>query len=157
MNLEIRNTSAEDLKDLAQIYRKAYDRPEFGEDWSEDNAYELLKFYFDLPTFLGFTALVEGKVVGGFFSFIKPWHDGKHLGEGELFVGPEYQNQKIGTKLMLEMMKAAKENGCVVHELIAYDKVAEWYKKLGLEDTGLHHMSGSIEEIILHLINTKQS
>jgi GNAT superfamily N-acetyltransferase len=144
----IKKTKQEDLPELSKIYVRAYDRPEFGETWSVNDAEALLQFYFDLPTFLGITAVSEEKVVGAFFSFVKPWYDGNHLGEGELLVDPEQQNKKIGTQLMKEMMKLAQENGCVVHELIAYDKVAEWYKKIGMEDTGLHHMSGKIEDIL---------
>lgn len=151
MNLYTKVSTRSDLTELATIYRRAYDRPEFGENWSAEDAERLLNFYFDLKTFVGITAFADDKIVGAFFSFIKPWHDGKHLGEGELFVDPNYQNQKIGTKLMIEMMLIAKSNDCIAHELVAYNKVAEWYRKIGLENTGLQHMSGNIDEIIKKL------
>ncbi len=151
MDLQIRQTKIEDLPELTNIYCKAYDRLEFGENWSVETTKNLLSFYFDLKTFLGITAVANGEIVGAFFSFVKPWHDGNHLGEGELFVDTKYQNQKIGTKLMTEMMRIAKSKDCRVHELVAYDAVAEWYKKIGMQNTGLHHMSGNVEEIIKRL------
>ncbi len=108
----------------------------------------LLDFYFKQRTFIGLTALVDSKIVGAFFSFIKPWHDGDHLGEGELFVDPDYQNRKIGTKLFLEVNKVAEKKGCAVHGLIVYGRIARWYKKLGIKESGLKHMEGNIKDII---------
>jgi GNAT superfamily N-acetyltransferase len=143
----IRETGKGDISLLARIYRDAYDRPQDGENWSLKQAEALLNFYFDQKTFIGFTAFVDSKVVGAFFSSVKPWHDGNRLGEGELFVDPKYQNQKIGTELMYKMMKSAEQRGCLVHELLAYNKIAEWYKSLGMKESGLHHMEGKVTEI----------
>lgn len=151
--ITIRKTEKKDIRQLAKIYKDAYDRPQFGEDWSLEQAESLLNFYFNLDTFIGFTAVFGGKIVGAFFSFTKPWHDGNRLGEGELFVDQEYQNQKIGTKLMLQMMKEAEEKGCLIHELLAYDEIAKWYRKLGMRDSGLHHMEGEIKIIRQKLVS----
>lgn len=149
--LIIRKTKKKDLIELSRIYKRAYDRLQFGEDWSIKNSSGLLDFYFNLPTFVGVTAILDKKIVGGFFSYVKPWFDGNHLGEGELFIDPKYQNQKMGTKLVFEMMKIAKNKKCTVHDLIAYEKVSKWYKKIGMEETGLKYMSGNIKNIIKHL------
>jgi GNAT superfamily N-acetyltransferase len=145
--ITIRKTEKQDIRQLAEIYKSAYDRPQFGEDWSLERAENLLNFYFNLDTFIGLTATSNERIVGGFFSFTKPWYDGNRLAEGELFVDPQYQNQKIGSRLMLQMMKEAEEKGCLIHELIAYDEVAKWYRSLGMKDSGLHHMEGNIKEI----------
>ncbi|MBI2640326.1 MAG: GNAT family N-acetyltransferase [Candidatus Sungbacteria bacterium] len=148
MILKIRKAKKLDIDQLARIYRRAYGRSRDGEDWSIKRAKALLDFYFGQKTFLGLTALVEGKIVGAFFSFIKPWHDGDHLGEGELFVDPDYQNRKIGTKLFLDMNKIAAKRRCTIHELIVYGRVARWYKKLGIKESGLKHLEGRIKDII---------
>jgi GNAT superfamily N-acetyltransferase len=149
--LSIRKAKKQDLSKLAEIYIRAYDRAQFGEIWKKKAAVALLIFYFNQKKFLGLTAVLDGKVVGGLFSFIKPWHDGNHLGEGELFVDPDYQGKKIGTELMFKMMLLAKSKKCVVHELIAYAGVTRWYRKLGMKDTGLTHMDGKIDVIIKKL------
>ena len=146
--LKIRKTKKEDLNLLAVVYKAAYDRPKEGEDWSIANSKKLLEFYFYQKTALGLTAVLDGKIVGAFLSFIKPWYDGNHLGEGELFIDPGYQGQKIGTKLFFEMMKLAKNKKCVAHELIAYGRVAHWYRKMGMKNSGLLPMSGDIKEIL---------
>jgi len=146
--MKIRKAKKEDIKFLVEIYRRAYSRPKESENWSGDKARELLNFYFDQKTFIGFVAMMDKKVVGAFFSFIKPWHDGFRLGEGELFVDPKYQNNKIGSKLLFKMLKKAREMKCSVHELVAYDGIAKRYKKLGLRDSGLNHMEGDINTIL---------
>ncbi len=151
--IAIRKTEEQDIRQLAEIYKAAYNRSQFGENWSLKQAEDLLNFYFNLDTFIGFTATSDKRIVGGFFSFMKPWHDGNRLGEGELFIDPRYQNQKIGSRLMLQMMKEAEEKGCLVHELLAYDEVAKWYRNLGMKDSGLHHMEGKIKEIKQNLMS----
>jgi GNAT superfamily N-acetyltransferase len=146
--LAIRKSRKADIAMLAKIYKQAYDRPKFGEKWGFKEAKALSDFYFQQKNFLGLTALVDGKIVGAFFSYVKPWHDGNHLGEGELFVAPRYQNQKIGTKLFLEMMVLAQKKKCVVHELVAYPRIARWYAKIGMKSTNLQYMAGDIKKII---------
>jgi len=144
----IRKARKADIAELAKIYKRAYDRPKFGEKWDIKETKALLNFYLQQKTFLGLTALVDGKIVGAFFSCAKTWHDGDHLAEGELFVDPRYQNQKTGTKLFLSMMILAKKKKCVVHELVAYARIARWYAKIGMKDTKLKHMAGDIQKII---------
>lgn len=146
--LIIRKSRRRDIEQLTKIYKRAYGRSKDGDDWSVSRAKALLDFYFKQKTFLGLTALVDGKIVGAFFSFIKPWHDGDHLGEGELFVDPDYQHRKIGTKLFLKMNKIARRKGCTIHELIVYGRITRWYKRLGIKDSGLKHMQGKIKDII---------
>lgn len=144
----IRKAKRQDIAALTKIYQQAYDRKEEGEKWSTLQAKALLSFYFNQKTFVGLVAIVNQKIVGAFFSFIKPWHDGKRLGEGELFVDPKYQGQKIGSGLLLKILKIAEKNKCITHELVAYGKIARWYKTLGIKNSGLHHMEGNIKEII---------
>ncbi|MDO8561142.1 MAG: GNAT family N-acetyltransferase [bacterium] len=146
--LTIRKSKKRDINKLAKIYKRAYHRSKDGEDWSVPKARALLNFYFNQKTFIGLTALLDDKMVGAFFSFVKPWHDGNHLGEGELFVDPDYQNRKIGTDLFFQMIKIAEKKGCTIHELLAYGRVARWYKKLGIKEVGLKHMQGKIKDII---------
>jgi GNAT superfamily N-acetyltransferase len=149
--LNIRTTTRKDIIPLARIYIKAYMRPAFGEHWNNQSAIDMLMFYYTQKAFLGLTALVNNKIVGAFFSYIKPWHDGKHLAEGELFVDPKYQKQKIGRQLFLEMMQLADKKKCIQHELLAYNLIAKWYRKVGLKNTGIIHMSGEIKHILKKL------
>ncbi len=144
----IRKTKISDIKVLAGIYKKTYDATHNNESWNLTQAKALLEFYLKTKTFIGFTAIYDGKICGAFFSYIKPWWDGKHLAEGEIFVDPKYQGKKIGTQLYLVMMKSAMKKGCVIHEFLAYKKPGLWYEKIGFKPTKLIHMSGNIERVI---------
>jgi len=146
--LKIRKAKKEDIIQLIKIYKRVWNNSENKENWTNEKIKRLLDFYFNYKTFIGLVAMIDNKIVGAFFSFIKPWHDGNHLGEGELFVDSDYQKQKIGTKLFFEMMKEAKRRKCIIHELISYEKTSRWYKKIGMKETGLKHLSGNIGRII---------
>lgn len=146
--LKIRKTKKQDLKELARIYRDAYKRSKFGEEWTMKEASALVNFLFNQKTLIGITALFDGKIVGAFLSFIRPWHHGNRLGEGELFIDPKYQGKKIGTKLFFEMMEIAKKRKCFIHQLVAYGDIARWYKKLGMEYSYLKYMEGNIESLL---------
>jgi len=147
-NLAIRQTTSEDLEKLSQMYPSIYSDTD--EAWSEKASFELLHFYFSLPTFLGLTAIYENEVVGAFFAYIKPWWDGNHLGEGELFIEPSHQRMGIGSMLYLEMMKLADKKGCVQQDLLTYiGKPADnWYKRIGFKETGQTHLTGNIKEVM---------
>lgn len=144
----IRKTKSSDLKILGKIYKRSYDATHSGEMWSYVQAVELINFYYHAKTFIGLTVLYDNKICGAFLSFIKPWWDGKHLAEGELFIDPRYQGKKIGTQLYLAMMKFAYKRGCVVHDLLAYKSPSFWYRKIGFRVTELIHMSGKISRVI---------
>ncbi|OGM89588.1 hypothetical protein A2108_01165 [Candidatus Wolfebacteria bacterium GWA1_42_9] len=146
--IKIRRTKLSDIKTLSKIYKEVYDKEKVGETWNYEKAKSLLLFYYNVKTFIGLTVLVDKKIVGAFFSYIKPWCDGKHLAEGEIFIDPKFQGKRIGTKLYLEMMKTAYKKGCRIHELVAYNKPASWYQKIGFRKTKLNHMSGDIKEVI---------
>ncbi len=150
-NIKIRKTKKSDIKTLSRIYKDVYEAERYGEKWNVKKAETLLRFYFNQKTFIGLTALYEGKVCGAFFSCVKPWWDGDHLAEGELFIGPRYQKKGIGTELYAAMMKTAYQKGCIIHELVAYKKPSEWYKKIGFKETELKYLSGNIKEIITRL------
>jgi L-amino acid N-acyltransferase YncA len=146
--ISFRKTKAADIKELACIYTQVYEAECYKEKWDYTQSKKLLDFYFKLETFIGFTSLCDGKVCGAFFSYIKPWWDGKHLAEGEIFIDPKFQNKHIGTDLYFTMMKYAYKKGCRVHELVAYKKPASWYKKIGFKETKLIHLFASIKDVI---------
>lgn len=146
--LTIRKTKQSDLAKLARIYKAVYDAEDNGEEWSVKQARALLDFYFKARTSLCLTAVHDGAICGAFLSYVKPWWDGKCLAPGEIFIHPDYQGRKIGTGLYLAMMKCAKKKGCSGHELVAYEQAARWYGKIGMRETSLKHMGGSIDRVI---------
>ncbi len=132
--MQIRTMNKKDLKRLAQIYVEVYTKFDVGERWTEEAAYNLLKHYYNRQPDLAFVADLDGKSVGAFIACIKPWWDGNHLSEGEIFVHPDYQAKGVGSKLSEVMFETAIEKyDATVWDTITFKgKYPEkWYKKLG--------------------------
>lgn len=88
--LSIRLMRNEDLQQLAAIYVRSY-VSEMHEKWTEKAAYALLLDWFKRQPDLAFAAEFDHRLVGAFVVGIRPWWDGNHLVDGELFVDPAYQ------------------------------------------------------------------
>lgn len=136
--ISIRLAKEEDLEKLAAIYEEVFRVFDVGEEWTKEAAYKLLKYYFDRYPDLAFVAEYDGKVVGAFFADVRPWWDGDHLVDGEIFVHPDYQKRGVGTELMKIMFKTAIDKyGVVGWDAITFkgEYPLEWYKKLGFEES----------------------
>ncbi|MBS3165839.1 GNAT family N-acetyltransferase [Candidatus Woesearchaeota archaeon] len=138
MSLLIRLMQKKDLLPLAKIYVRVYDNFNVGEKWNENAAQQFLFYCFQRQPDLSLVAVADKRVVGAFFADVKPWCDGNHLVDGELFVDPEYQRQGIGTALQIVMYKKAikKYNAKVAEGITFRDKPfpLSWYKHLGFKE-----------------------
>ena len=136
MTLKVRRIVNKDLEKLAEIYNQTYSPYVFdvGERWTKESAYAMLKYWLKREPDLAFLAEYEGKVVGAFFVGVKPWWDGNHLVDGEIFVHPDYQKKGIGTKLLKFMFDYAIEKYNVVRwdtYTVKNKYPLRWYKSLG--------------------------
>lgn len=93
---EIRLMKKEDLKKLAIIYARTYHVFDVGERWTAKSAITLMSYWMKRQPDLFFIAKYDGKIAGAFVAGIKPWWDGNHLVDGELFVDPDFQKKGIG-------------------------------------------------------------
>ena len=66
-------------------------------------------------------AFDNGKLIGicGLWILTK-YYVGKHIEPDNMIILPEYQNQKIGSKMMQWIYSYAKDNNCVASELNCY-------------------------------------
>lgn len=152
-DVKFRLANHEDLKLLSGIYVIAYNSLKIGENWDNESAYKLIEYLFEDQPDLFFVGEVDGKVVGGIVATVRPWWDGNHLIEGELFIHPDYQKKKIGVRLVKKLFTVAKEK----YQAVAWDtythKVYEnplaWYKNLGFEEIDNWTMiTGNIDEVL---------
>ena len=151
--MDIRLIEKKDLNALADIFAKVYEVFDVGERWTKETAQKLLEHWLQRQPDLAFLAEVDGKIVGGFTSGIKPWWDGNHLFDGELFVHPDYQKHKVGTALFKKLLTEAKEKYEAkffdAHTFKGFDHPLNWYKKLGFEEIKEWVMiSGDVTEIL---------
>ncbi len=79
-----------------------------------------------------------------------PWCEGDYIGGADLFIHPDYQNQKIGTKLFLETMKIADKRKYTYCDILVHPRAEKWYRKIGFgEDSdGYKYLSARIKEVI---------
>lgn len=84
----------------------------------------------------------ENKLIGvcGIWILTK-YYVGRHIELDNIIISPEYQNQKIGTRLMLWIYDYAKKNGCIASELNCYvgnKQAHRFWEKEGYEVIALH-------------------
>lgn len=94
-----------------------------------------------------------GRVIGGIVATVRPWWDGNHLIEGEIFVHPQHRKKGIGVKLIEKLFAVAKEKYNVVswdtHTHKVYKDPLAWYKSLGFEEIKKWTMiTGNIDKVL---------
>ncbi len=143
---------------LGEIYAKVYEFFDTGEKWVAETAEKLMEYWFNKQSDLAFLAEYDGKIVGGFFSGIKPWWDGNHLFDGEIFVHPDFQNKKIGKALFKKLLTEAVEKyDAKMFEAITFsgsEFPLNYYKKIGfMLVPKLTLISGDVKKILTNLKN----
>lgn len=156
--INIRQINKDDIKILGEVYSKVYEVFDTGEKWTPDTASELIKYWFEKQPDLSFVAEYEGKIVGGFLSGIKPWWDGNHLFDGEIFVHPDFQNKKIGKALFKKLLTEANEKyNAKIFDAFTFNGSEfplNWYKRIGFQNISEWTMfSGDIKEVLKNLEN----
>ncbi|MBI2028283.1 MAG: GNAT family N-acetyltransferase [Candidatus Levybacteria bacterium] len=151
--VNLRQATKKDLRILSEIYTIAYNSIDIGERWTSKSAYELIEFLYNDQPDLFFVADEEDKVVGAIVATVRPWWDGNHLIEGEIFVHPKHQKKGIGVKLIEKLFTTAKEKYSVVswdtytHKV--YKNPLAWYKSLGFEEIKNWTMiTGNISKVL---------
>lgn len=84
----------------------------------------------------------EKKLIGicGIWILTK-YYVGRHIEPDNIIISPEYQNQKIGTRLMSWIYDYAKKNNCIASELNCYagnKQAHRFWEKEGYEVIALH-------------------
>lgn len=113
MKIRIKKMQNKDIQKLAEIYALVYKKFDVGEKWTVDTAEQLLSFWLNKQPDLAFVAECDNKIVGAFVAGIKPWWDGNHISDGEIFVHPDYQGKGVGRELSKVLYKKALEKYAV--------------------------------------------
>ena len=137
MPINVRPMNKNDLEQLSEVYVAVYKKFDVGEKWSKKAAYWLLRYWLRKQPDLAFVTEHNGKIVGAFVAGIKPWWDGNHLFDGEIFVHPKYQKKGIG-KLLTKVLfqKAIKKYNVTFWDAHTFKKKfpLRWYKSLGFKE-----------------------
>lgn len=152
----IRPMELADLEPLSHVYAALYDILQVGEHWTPVSALRMLAYYFHNHPALAYCAECDGQLVGAFVSAAKPWWDGVHLFDGEIFVAQVFQHLGIGRQLLKAVFTAAKDK----HQAVRWDfftitgtpSPVAWYQKIGIDvPAGYAMMSGDLETALAKL------
>ena len=143
----------EDLSELARVYSQVYQKFNVGERWAPKTAKKLLVYWFEKQPDLAFVAESDRKLVGAFVAGIKPWWNGNHISDGELFVHPDYQKQGIATKLSVMLYETAVNKYKVVDfDAYTFNKTKfplSWYLSKGfVKNEEWVMISGDVKNIL---------
>lgn len=149
--VEIRKAKKGDLSSLAILYLEVYTQFDAGEKWTKKAAYNLLFHLFERCPELGFVAEKNGVLVGGFFAGVKPWCDGMHMVDGELFVKSGLQRKGVGKSLLKAAFDECASLGISYVDAVTFRNevgLLSWYKKLGFKEVdNLCLISADIKEL----------
>ena|SRR3989344_1453155 len=154
--INIRLAKDSDMPELAQIYKEAYNTLNIGEDWENDTALMLMKHLQREQSDLFFIAEEDKVIAGGIVALVKPWWDGNHLTDGEIFINPVMQKRGIGTQLLKQMFTTALDKYQAVFWDTFTHRVHEhplkWYKSMGFKEIEQWVMiTGDIKEVLNRL------
>src|SRR3989344_8944487 len=117
---EIRLLEEKDLPEVAAVYAAAFNAMDIGEEWSQQAAEGLMRYWFEKQPDLFFVAAEGEKIIGGIVFGVKPWFNGPHLTDGEIFTHPEHQGKGVAKSLLKkEVEEAISKYGIVEVEAIA--------------------------------------
>jgi len=135
--MNIRYVTEKDIPQLAEAYVSAFASIDPTEKWTFESAEKLLRFLFTTQPDLSFLVEDRGVIGGGILGIIKPWWDGNHLVETELFLQPSFQRSGIGTSLFRHFLtQAAQKYQVTVMEALTFKDLTfplTWYQRLGFE------------------------
>lgn len=144
------------LKDLGLVYSECFNLADIGEHWTVEAATKFLTYLWKIQPDLFFIATLDKEIVGGIVGIIKPWCDGTHIHEIELFVHPNHQKRGVASTLTRYLVKTALDKYKITEfEGIAdgnlHDFPLSWYKRIGVVPTGLIHIAGKPDIILERL------
>ena len=137
--IEISNVKQlKDLEIIAVEYSDYYNNSVLEEKWTKKSAIKLFKYFYNQAPDLFFIAYDNENPVGVIMTCLKPWWDGMHLEDGEVFVCKEYQQKGIAKMLFKKLFEYAIEKyDATTLEAHTYEDENGfpycWYKRLEFE------------------------
>lgn len=136
--MKIRNATFTDVPAMARAYIAAFKDVDPSEQWSEDSAADLVRFFLRTQPDLSFVAELNSEIVGGISGIAKPWWDGHHLVQTEIFLSPQGQRRGVGSTLFHHFLSVAQAKyGATFMESITFKGLefpSSWYIQLGFID-----------------------
>lgn len=159
--MKIRTATEADISRMAEVYVTAFQLVDPSERWSHATSEALLSFFLRAQPDLVFVAESGSKIIGGICGMAKPWWDGHHLVQTEIFLDPSAQRKGVGRALFQHFLMVAKTRYNATHmESITFknlDFPSSWYLKLGFQDkTDWKVVFGEVD-VLAERLNVEQT
>lgn len=99
------------LKECSRMYVETFNSEPWNDNWNEVTSYKRLKDIYDTPGFLGLAIFDQGQLKGAVLGNIEQWYEGYMYNLKEMFVKQGNKRNGIGSYLIVELEKMAKELG----------------------------------------------
>jgi len=96
------------LYEISNIYIQIFNNNPWNEKWTKDIAYKRLKMFYDSDQFIGTYIETNNQIIGFLFGHKEYYSDSQIFLIDEIGVIKEYNNQKIGTKLIDNLISNLK-------------------------------------------------
>ncbi len=155
--ITFKEVKEKDLSILASLYSLIYLNIKMGENWTYPTALSYMQYFYHYQPDLFICAYDDDIPIAAIMSTLKPYFDGIHLTETELFVSQDYRGQNIGKKLLEMHFELANAKYDATHiDAITYinndNSPLNWYKKIGLEPvSNLVVLHGNLKDCLKKL------
>ena len=154
--ITIQKINKQDHEAIILLYLESYLA-----EWEKRNKEQITPFVsYLLKRSFKLKALVDGKIIWGFISDIKPRHEGNILFDPEIFIHPDYQNQGFWRHLLHQALLQAQQTYQIT-DLIAFTFKESYqlkrYQKLGIKtDDSWQMLYGALDPVLKKLSETSQ-
>lgn len=146
----------DDLETIAEEYASHYNSV-LKENWTKETCIKMFLYFYNNFPDLFFVAYDNEKPVGVIMSTLKPWCDGNHLDDAEIFVCKNYQHKGIAKNLFKTLFEyAINQYNTTTFSAHTYEDETgfpySWYKRLGFETIDdWKIINGDIKEVMKKL------
>jgi len=136
--ITFKEVQEKDLEILASLYSIIYLNIEANETWTYETALSYIQYFYHHQPDLFICAYDDDIPIGAIMSTLKPYYDGMHLSNLDIFISEDYRDQNIGKKLLemhLELANAkydASHIDTIINKNISDDSL-NWCRDVGLE------------------------
>ena len=154
--ITIQKINKQDHEAIILLYLESYLA-----EWEKRNKEQITPFVnYLLKRPFKLKAVVDGKIIWGFISDIKPRHEGNILFDPEIFIHPDYQNQGFWRHLLHQALLQAQQMYQIT-DLIAFTFKDSYqlkrYQKLGIKtDDSWQMLYGALDPVLKKLSETSQ-
>ena len=120
---------------MSQLFVSVFNNSRWNEHWEYSWAYERLNWIYEAQGFIGFYIADGDRIIGAILGRFAPFQGKKGFEIVEFFIGTNYQNQGLGTKLLLKLeLELKQRNYDFISLLTSRDTEAEsFYRKRNYE------------------------